>query len=288
MWRRAFEHILGLANHTGVLKAAFGGRLRCSESHVVVLMYHDVQRESFRKHMDFLFHNFSFLSIEEVVDIIRTGSYPSHPCVAITFDDGLSSFYHDAYPILRELGIPAICYVPSALVDAEMWYSRKTDLRVIRNKRGRHPVGSRQSVIPENRRQALRMGYEISVGMTLDQLREVGECSMMTLGAHSVHHSDLTMLPLEACRAEIEGSKEELEDLLELPVDHFAYPLGRFTAREAAIVKLAGFKSGVGTQDTWISRLSDIYRIPRKGAGPPGCSTDWLIFRLAVGTGVSL
>lgn len=70
----------------------------------------------------------------------------------------------------------------------------------------------------------------------------------MDVGAHTRTHADLPTLPLASMRAEIAGSRRDLERVLGHPVAAFAYPYGRFDATVVREVRRAGFALAVTTQ----------------------------------------
>jgi len=61
------------------------------------------------------------------------------------------------------------------------------------------------------------------------------------VGAHTLTHPNLRKISTESAKAEIEGSKRYLEDLLGHSVDMFSYPRGLYDDRIALLVKRAGF-----------------------------------------------
>jgi len=87
---------------------------------MLTLLYHrvhpkfGVHPDKFRKQMEFLRKRFKVLSLEEA----RKGSSP--PSVLITFDDGFYDVFHYAYPILKELSLPAVIFVsPERLLNSK-------------------------------------------------------------------------------------------------------------------------------------------------------------------------
>jgi peptidoglycan/xylan/chitin deacetylase (PgdA/CDA1 family) len=64
------------------------------------------------------------------------------------------------------------------------------------------------------------------------------------VGGHTFHHVPLTSLPPEAARKEIVDGKAWLEDVSGGPVRSFCYPRGKFNARLARMVEVAGFDCG--------------------------------------------
>ncbi len=83
--------------------------------------------------------------------------------------------------------------------------------------------------------------------LTPAQVRALDRAGM-DVGAHTRTHADLPTLPPTAMRAEIAGSRRELQKLLGHPVAAFAYPYGRLDASVVREVRRAGFALAVTTQ----------------------------------------
>jgi peptidoglycan/xylan/chitin deacetylase (PgdA/CDA1 family) len=160
------------------------------------------------------------------------GSGPPPPgLAAVSFDDGLRNNLTVAFPILRELGIPATVYVPTG------WLG------------GKHPVigaaAGGQILDGDELRELVRAGWEI--------------------GAHTVSHADLSLLDYEQCRSEIERSCEEVSRLTGVPVQTFAYPFGRYGPAAVAAARDCGLRAAVTTgRDGW--RLHELPRTMIGGA----------------------
>ena len=77
----------------------------------------------------------------------------------------------------------------------------------------------------------------------VEELREAG----VDVGAHTLDHVDLAIQPLAQARRQIADSRRILQQRLNLPVDSFAYPSGRYTQTTVQIVAGAGFSSAVTT-----------------------------------------
>lgn len=73
------------------------------------------------------------------------------------------------------------------------------------------------------------------------QIRELS--SMSEIGSHTLNHIDLASVELNEALQEIRSGRAYLEQIIQHPIEHFAYPFGSFTAdiREQApsIVKSA-------------------------------------------------
>ena len=96
-----------------------------------------------------------------------------------------------------------------------------------------------------------------------EELMTMVNSDLVTIGAHTVNHPDLTILSAERKRREIVDSKKQLEDLLGREIKYFSYPFGRFDRESIEIVREAGFKAAFGGVPTRADK-NNLFTIPRK------------------------
>lgn len=87
--------------------------------------------------------------------------------------------------------------------------------------------------------------------MDWKEIRLMATDPLATIGAHTLNHYNLLKLPLEDARLEIVESGKRIENELQKPVKHFAYPYGNKDAagtREFQLAKAAGYRSAVVTR----------------------------------------
>jgi len=70
-------------------------------------------QSQFAAHLKFLKRRFRVLSIEDAISELRNHGKWTKPTASITFDDGYSSTYALAWPILKKLGLSATIYLPT-------------------------------------------------------------------------------------------------------------------------------------------------------------------------------
>ncbi|HYR92456.1 MAG TPA: polysaccharide deacetylase family protein [Terriglobia bacterium] len=68
------------------------------------------------QHIDWLAKRFTFVSLDEIGSHLAAQRPFKKPAAAITFDDGYSDVFHNAYPLLKRKGIPAAVFVVTGLV----------------------------------------------------------------------------------------------------------------------------------------------------------------------------
>jgi peptidoglycan/xylan/chitin deacetylase (PgdA/CDA1 family) len=173
---------------------------------------------------------FVFYTAAGLVEYFRANAKFPEQGLAITFDDGCTDNYTNAFPVLKELGIKATMFVvPSCL-------------------------GQKNS-------KTLPGGEPPRPHFTREQMLEMSKFGI-EFGSHSMNHRLLHEIPLNEARYEIESAKGYLEELLERPCKTFAYPAGYFTPEVEEVIRNAGhlcaFSTTYGPQD----RL-DLYAINR-------------------------
>lgn len=200
-------------------------RIRSRRS--VVLGYHGVAESRLREDLSLLQVSparfraqlellrdagFRFLTMAELARR-GNGGEPQPGFAAITFDDGMRNNHAQAFPILSELEIPATVYVTIGFIDGSSpWIGAG---------------GDRAMMSEAELRDLAAAGWE--------------------LGAHTMTHPDMSKLDYEACRREIEDSREALERIAGVEVQTFAYPFGRYGPAALAAVRDAGLLAAVTT-----------------------------------------
>jgi peptidoglycan/xylan/chitin deacetylase (PgdA/CDA1 family) len=155
------------------------------------------------------------VTLEDALAALDARSPGRHLCV--TFDDAYHDNLEHAVPVLRELGIPATIFAPTAIVDGRApmyWYSER----------------------------------EQPPALSWDELRELDRDPLFSIGAHTRTHPALPRLADDAAWDEIAGSKQDVERHVSRPVMTFAYPAGLYGARELRMVRDAGYRLAVTTE----------------------------------------
>jgi O-antigen/teichoic acid export membrane protein/peptidoglycan/xylan/chitin deacetylase (PgdA/CDA1 family) len=153
---------------------------------------------------------FEFTTVAELAERAG-GGRPPPGLVALSFDDGMYDNHAVLLPILRRFGIPATVYVTTGLIgQRNPWFSPGSDARM----------------------------------MTEDELREL-DAAGLEMGAHTVHHADLSQLGEDDCLREMVESRERLEEIVGTPVRTFAYPYCRYGPVALEAAGKAGFEVAV-------------------------------------------
>jgi len=87
--------------------------------------------------------------------------------------------------------------------------------------------------------------------MSWEELKPFADDPLVTIGAHSITHCNLSRQSEDNARHEMASSRARIESALQRPVVHFAYPYGdkpAAAAREFALARASGFKTAVTTR----------------------------------------
>jgi peptidoglycan/xylan/chitin deacetylase (PgdA/CDA1 family) len=101
-----------------------------------------------------------------------------------------------------------------------------------------------------------------AVGISTQAARAIAD-SGAEIGAHTVTHPHLDEVSLAIAVEEIEASKHEVEQRLELPVATFAYPHGSYDRRVRQAVIDAGFSSAAAVKNALSHEHDDPFAIAR-------------------------
>jgi peptidoglycan/xylan/chitin deacetylase (PgdA/CDA1 family) len=96
-----------------------------------------------------------------------------------------------------------------------------------------------------------------------DQVRQLDQSGIITIGAHTIDHPDLPSETPDQQRMEIAGGKQQLEAQIGHSVSDFAYPYGDYDATTISIVQQAGFSTAVTTAAGTLQSAANRYTLPR-------------------------
>ncbi len=260
----------------------------------LVLSYHRVNDEAhpffpgvpvelFRKQMEALLRNFTVLPLLELAERARRRDLPRNG-VAVTFDDGYRDNYTNAFPVLRDLSLPATIFLTTDSLDqnALLWHDRVFDaFHRTRKPEARPPLAAvlarlRRSSPEERDLEIERLLAELEIEpgvpggwekLTWDQVREMAS-QRISFGAHTIDHPILTFVSEEEARRQIRESKKRIEAELSGPVTTFAYPNGSasdFDGSTQRIVEEEGFSLAVTTVSGANDESTNAFTLRRTG-----------------------
>jgi peptidoglycan/xylan/chitin deacetylase (PgdA/CDA1 family) len=242
------------------------GVFSCTEAH-------------FREHVALLRERFEVVDLERLPGALSRRS--GRPPALITFDDGYADNYQYAFPILKEMGVTAVFFIPTAFPggssvpwwDEIAWVLRRSAVGKVRLRGSESEYTLEAGTIDRTVRAVLRL-VRSRAGMPMrEQVLEVREaCRVdepvdglgrglfvswaqvkemhgegMDIGSHTHTHEILSHLPPERQEQELSDSKCLIEGNLGAGVRSVAYPVGSgssYTAETCRIAESLGYEFG--------------------------------------------
>ncbi|MGI0107069.1 polysaccharide deacetylase family protein [Salinimicrobium sp. WS361] len=210
-----------------------------------VLAYHSIQDSvQFEQQMLMLKSLYTILDVHTLRDSISLGALPKNP-ILITFDDGDSSLYHKAFPILKKLGIPATIFVITGLINSQrpFWWD---EIEYYLGKEAGNkkvwevkswPNIERESFLKKLRNTSIKSPLKYKQ-LTSAQLKEMQDAGII-IANHSHTHPMFDQCTQEELVKELTLSTNKLKFFGFTP-NIFAYPNGNFSARDEIILKNHG------------------------------------------------
>lgn len=185
--------------------------------HVRILMYHhvcdilynpfNVSIKNFDDQINFLVHNYTILSLTEVLDSLNQGKNLPQNTIVITIDDGFKDAYTNAYPILKKYEATATVFLsPDFIISKKI----ENDKNINNN-------------------------HECF--LSWENIKEMSE-NGISFGSHTLSHSCLTKVDSKEAFRQISESKKIIERKLNKKVILFAYPFGIKNAFNEEIKKM--------------------------------------------------
>jgi peptidoglycan/xylan/chitin deacetylase (PgdA/CDA1 family) len=100
--------------------------------------------------------------------------------------------------------------------------------------------------------------------MSQDQVKQMAENPLFTIGGHSQNHPSLPHHPEEIQRMEIAGNQSRLEQLTERKIDLFAYPSGKYNEATIGILMALQFSAAFATRQKCVFKNTDMFEISRQ------------------------
>ena len=205
--------------------------------------YHNVTPDRFAEQLRGLSsRGYRFWSLKQTLQCHATGDRIPSKTVVITFDDGYGCVYQNAWPVLRELKIPATIFVSTAFLD------------------GGEPFPF-DAWGAEHAHHAPAESYR---PLTSEQCRKMVADGLITLGPHTHTHQDFRSRPSDF-EQDLRTSIEVLQSRFGADDLPFAFPFGcpykGFAGDElVGAAKRAGVSCALTTEAVLVDPRSDPMR----------------------------
>lgn len=234
---------------------------------VAVLMYHHVhdtdQSSStvsstlFRDQLSYLqSEGYRFITLNEFQKFYEGAPVPDK-AVLVTFDDGYQSFYDYAYPVLKELDIPAVNFIVTTDLDDPT----APTIPTLSREQIREMLSYRQGML-DFQCHSDNLHYKKN-----DQAALTGRLDGETEQQY-----------LERVRNDSKACVQKLNELYDgkRPADSYAYPFGIFSKTAQELISEAGIRYAFTIVNEMATRSSAPLEIPRINAGNPNIRPEVL------------
>ena len=229
---------------------------------VAILMYHDAKSAVFARHIAYLWHHYTVISLDTLVSAIHQKDFSRIPAksVVITIDDGHAGNI-ELLPLFKQYRICPTLFVCTQIVDTHrhFWFKIEGRSKAEREKLKRLPNVERLAFLKHAADFEPEKTYPERQALNIAEMKEM--IADVDFQPHTQFHPILPHCTEAECRQEILGSKLDLEKLLDVECSHFSYPNGDYTEREIEIVKTAGFRSARTTDIGWNTEKTAPYRL---------------------------
>lgn len=190
-----------------------------------ILIYHqvgvnlgremDISTDSFVEQLDWIQMNGEIVDLETAIR--RRDESDADELFVLTFDDGFEDVYSNAFPLMTERRIPFTLYLTTG------------------------PIETGSPLDPR---------YPAAAPLTWDQVKEMLDSGLATIGAHTHTHPDLRYLPREEIAEELNGSNRLILERTGVAPKHFTYPWGWWSETAESLVRETYLSSTIGEQKT--------------------------------------
>ncbi|HLG14439.1 MAG TPA: polysaccharide deacetylase family protein [Blastocatellia bacterium] len=225
-------------------------------SRVAVLYYHRVggldvltrPADEFQRDLAYLKRNYECMSLNQLVERLRTGGLFKRRAAVITFDDGYRDNFTEAVPALKAAGMTATFFVATGFIGTPREFPHD-----LRGESGEESgcVGARRPKL------------------TWDDLRAM-QAAGFEIGSHTVNHINLGRADAETIEREVRESLAALDRELGDRPRPFSFPWGKpedISERARDAVKSAGYYAAVSAYGGANTRGSQVFNIRRVDVG---------------------
>jgi peptidoglycan/xylan/chitin deacetylase (PgdA/CDA1 family) len=253
----------------------------------LVLCYHNIVAETdanssdtlglhmplatFVRQMRWLARTYQIVPLAELVSRRANGG-SARGLAAVTFDDGYCGVFENAWPVLRDIGIPATVFVIADAPEREerFWWDEPEVLRAYSPARRQEwlttlrgdsaAIGNSLACAdsPPARRQPLAWRRHATWPTIIEAAR-----SGLQLGVHSATHRALPVLDEAELQDELVKSRELISNRTGVTPEFFAYPYGLWNDRVRDAVRAAGYLAAFTLEQGPYTTITDPWALPR-------------------------
>lgn len=232
---------------------------------VTILLYHNPPTKVMEHHLKYLSKHFHFITLDSLVNAIRSKDWCSIPpkAIVITIDDGHRSNYGLLEVFKRNRVVPTI-YICTKIVNTNRffwWQVPGVAHQTLKN------FTNAERLQHMEKEFGFKSTKEYSIqerqSLNLEEMMEMKD--FVDFQSHGCFHPVLTTCDDQDCRQEIVESKKDIERLFGKDCKHFSFPNGDYTKRELDILKKVGYLSSRTIDLGWNNVNIDPYKLKSMG-----------------------
>ena len=277
-----------------------------NKNKLLVVMYHGITENDynpqvwtqlpvdiFKDQLEFLNTHYRIVTLDEAVSAARGEKSLPLNAALITFDDGLKNNFTVAFPILKELGLPAAIFLTVDYISTRklLWFDEFYLLMKEASERGiilplpfwkpqERQTDGKVSDSSVDYIETLKLAgkkYRLELMEKLravfpfdnekwladfglldwDDIRDMHRSGLINFGVHTSSHCILSELPENKWESEIVNPKKILESMLGTEISTFCFPNGRqhidFKPEHIDYLRQTGYTCAFSTESTLFS-----------------------------------
>jgi len=228
--------------------------------------------------------SYTFISLDKLAEHLQK-KQSSGKFIVFTFDDGYADNFTYAYPVFKKYNIPFTIYVTTGFPDrkAVLWWYLLEELvrgrecinfesenkkfeficssqkekedafwnirNIITGSSGNNYASNINKIFLPYFADIHKKTEELTLNW--DQICQLNKDPLVTIGAHSVNHMNLSKISRSILKSEMMDSKKKIESHINCEVRHFSYPYGHrgeAEKREFKMAKQCGFLTSTTTR----------------------------------------
>jgi peptidoglycan/xylan/chitin deacetylase (PgdA/CDA1 family)/O-antigen/teichoic acid export membrane protein len=180
------------------------------------------------------------ISLKQLINSLEAGAQLPRRAFVVTFDDVYENVFLNAFPILKDLKIPATLFVATKFLDGEEPF----------------PFDDTCSAAPDEYPHVCWRPIRVS------QCREMIMSDLIEIGCHTNTHSP-SYKNADEFHADVLASLEILKREFDIDQPSFAFPYGRYNDKMVEVIRTLGCSCALTGEPVTVSYNGDLLRIGR-------------------------